>query len=209
MSRSTIFPVSSKDSYSQNDIVDFLMTFDERMVVSNSIRITGKVKVAASGNIANATALNTSQDINIDAETGIHSAFQSITCSCDNLGIIEQANEYPRYVKAKTSATMSSQQVLTDCANITELRCADNIHTKHVLRGNSEPDNLNKIPFSFKPDIAFNKTSDHIPFSKVGACKITLRLATDNMFLFGADVATANITYRLYDLRLEYLTSSM
>lgn len=207
MSQNTIFPLSTKDAYRQNDIVDFLLAFEDKAIVQNSIRITGKVRVGASGDITanNGTKLNTSLDVQIDGTVGIAGAFQSITCSSDQQGVIENQNEHPRYVKAKSVAQTTAQHLFTDTRNTTELRTGTDIHTRYLLAGN----NTNvvadtQIPFSWKPDCAFNKSSQNISYKKTGGVKLSVRLATDQQFLYGANAST--MSYALYDLRLEYKT---
>jgi hypothetical protein len=199
-----VYPISSKDNYVANDMVDFLLTFDNREIVQNSIRITGLLKVNNTGSFLTGQ-LSSATDVQFDSTVGIAGAFQGITCSCDNLGIVENQIEHPRYVKAKAVATTTPQLLLTDCQNTTELKNSNNVFSRCILGGNGQPANDgNKIPFSMKPDIAFNKSSNNIPFSKTGSCKISLRLATDAQFLYGANAAA--ITYKLYDLRVEYMT---
>jgi hypothetical protein len=206
MNSQTIFPLSVKQSYSPNDVVDFLISYEDKEIVQNSIRITGKVRVAA--DLTAAARITVTDDVKIDGTIGIHGAFQSITSSCDNVGILENQNEYPRYVKAKSAASTTAQMLFTDCQNTTELKAGVDDHTKYILIGNSTTSQDDaKIPFSFKPDIALNKTSENIAFNKCGGVKLSLRLATTSQFLYGT--AASNYNYALYDLRLEYIAAPM
>ena len=197
----SIFPISSKDKYTENDIIDFLMTFEDKMIVANSIRVTGTVKILNANGAA--PIAGSGVDWAIDGATGIHSAFQSITSSCDELGVISNVNEYPRYVKAKTSATQTRLQRVTDSLNTTELRCVSDASTAAILNGKKYTFGQS---FSFKPDIALNTSTTDIPWKKVGACKVSLRLATNNMFLFGAYHAANNLHFELSNIKLEYST---
>ena len=196
----SIFPVSSKDIYIENDIIDFLMTFEGKMIVANSIRVTGTVKIL---NATGGDPSSGASDWAIDSTTGIHSAFQSITSSCDQLGVISNVNEYPRYVKAKTSATQTRLQRVTDSLNTTELRCVSDASTAAILNGSKYTTGQS---FSFKPDIALNTSTTDIPWKKVGACKLSLRLATNNMFIFGATHAASNFVFQLSNIKVEYNT---
>lgn len=207
MSHNTIFPLSTKDAYRQNDIVDFLLAFEGKAIAQNSIRITGKVRVglAADVNANNGNRLDVTKDVQIDGTVGIAGAFQSITCSTDQQGVIENQNEHPRYVKAKSVAQTTAQHLFTDTRNTTELRTGADIHTRYLLAGNSTTVVADaQIPFSWKPDCAFNKTNQNISNKKTGGVKLSVRLATDQQFLYGADAST--MSYALYDLRLEYKT---
>lgn len=205
MSKVVVLPVSSKSFYEENDIVDFLLTFENSEIVMNSIRVSGQVKVNTTTDFDTAQ-LDNSQDVKIDSTVGIAGAFQSITCSCDKVGVIENQNEHPRYIKAKTAATVTPEQLLTDIEYTTELRNADDDFSRFLLGGSGEKGGNNRVPFSFRPDIALNKSSDNIPFSKTGAIKLSLRLATNNQFIYGDDAA--NYKFQLYDLRVEYLVKN-
>lgn len=214
MSHSTIFPMSTKDNYSQNDIVDWSLAFEDKAILQSSIRITGKVRVALKtalpgGGAVNAKArLDVIKDVQIDGTVGIAGAFQSVTCSTDQQGIIENQNEHPRYVKAKSVAQTTAQHLFTDTRNTPELRTGVDIHTRYLLAGNSNTDSSDVadtyIPFSWKPDIAFNKSSMNISHKKTGNLKISVRLATDQQFLYGTDAS--DHSYVISDLRLEYKT---
>ena len=127
-----VYPISSKDAYTQNDIVDFLLTFEGREIAQPSIRVSGLVKVSKSAAFDTTQLLDTS-DAQFDSTAGIAGAFQGITCSCDNLGIIENQIERGRYVKAKAAATVSPQQLLTDCRNTTELKSGNDTWSRRAL----------------------------------------------------------------------------
>ena len=66
----SIFPISSKDKYTENDIIDFLMTFEDKMIVANSIRVTGTVKILTAAGAA--PIAGSGVDWAIDGATGIH-----------------------------------------------------------------------------------------------------------------------------------------
>lgn len=196
-SLNSIFPISSKDQYSENDIVDFLLSFDNKMIVANSIRVSGNVVVTDTNGD---TVYPLASSWKIDGDVGIAGAFQSITSSCDMLGVIENQNEHGRYVKAKTGATQTRQQRATDTLNAPELKSFNDLSTAAILSGAKYGDGQH---FSWKPECALNKSTSHIPFKKTGACKLSLRLATNNMFVFGV---AAGMKYTLSNLKLEYLT---
>lgn len=202
MSQSTIFPLSTKDSYRQNDIIDWLLAFEDKAIVQNSIRITGNVRVVKSADFGDATKRVAADDkVQIDSVVGIAGAFQSITCSTDLQGVIENQNEHGRYVKAKSVSQTTEQHRFTDTRNITELKAARDVHTRYLLASNSSSADAS-VPFSWKPDCAFNRTSANISHKKTGGLKLSVRLATDQQFLYGDEASS--FTYELTDLRLEY-----
>ena len=195
----TIFPLSSKDAYSQNDIVDYILTFEDKQIVRNSIRISGKVAVTK---ISDKTAfVDGSKAVYYDSIAGISGAFQSITCSCDEVGVVENQNEYPRYVRTKANATMTSDQMCSESDKTLELKLGglDVKASTALIIGDGSG-----VDFSMKPDVAFNKSSANLPFNKTGVMKLSLRLSTNTQFLYGDDSAT--FQYQLSDLQLHYNT---
>ncbi|MDF1853368.1 MAG: hypothetical protein P1U85_21200 [Verrucomicrobiales bacterium] len=196
-----IFPQSFKSSYLQNDVVDMVMTFENQSMVAGSIQITGKLVINKAGTPIDYT--NT-DDVKFDSMVGIHSAFQAITCLTETGGVLENNNEYPRYVKCKAQVGFSNSQVGVESNLANELRTGDenSTITKALAINNG---NDRGISFSFQPDVAFNKSNAHIPFNKSGVMKLTLRLATNNQFLFGANM-DSTYSYEIQDLQLHYRT---
>lgn len=204
MSLNVIYPSSTRDVYSQNDIVDFLISYENKRVMMNSIRITGVVRVV------NASSpygrVDTSKDVKLDSVAGIHNAFQSITSSCDNFGIIENNTEYPRTYRMKMNASQVNTMMANESDKTCELRLGMDSKSKFLVLGNNAPDSDNgegkDVSFSFKPDIALNKSSDDISYGKCGALKVSLRLSTNSQFLYGNDAG--NYKYELRNLQLQY-----
>lgn len=212
MSINVINPVSTRSTYSQNDKVDFTIALSPgESVVKNSIRITGLLKVSNG-----ATNIKTTNNIYYDATCGISGVFQQIICSTQNQGVIETNSDYPRYVKSKMQAIMTPSQLASNSSNITELRCGSSTITNALLaRSGKVAGFTNKTSgalvdaeytsFSMVPDICFNKSDNHIAGSKTGQLHISLRLATNYQFLFGADVSTT-YAFTLKNLQLQYWT---
>ena len=198
-----IFPQSFKDAYVQNDVVDFMMTFENQSMLANSIRISGDLVINSTGTTPiTSNSADNAANVVFDSIAGIHSAFQAITCSAS--AVIENNNDYPRYVKAKAMSSLANTQFGTESSRVCELRSGDtssNI-SRAVATGNP---NSRGISFNFVPDIALNKSSDHIPFNKTGPCKVTLRLATNNQFLYGSG-NNSNYNYQIKNLQLHYRT---
>ena len=101
----TVQPANTKSSYSEYDSVDFELTFEQRQLVPNSIRIESDLDVYSAG-----TTLiddDGSSKIYIDPKIGAHSFVSSITTELQQAGVIENFQEYPRYVRMMTEATMA------------------------------------------------------------------------------------------------------
>lgn len=195
-----IYPTSQKSSYNPQDLVDFLLSFENKSIKQNSIRINGKV---------NCSAMTKTNDIQFDAQAGLHSLFQSITISSEKQGIWENNNHYPRYVKSKRQATVDSNDqvamsnfVNEGCFPIHDKVGQESNNTKYLLEG--YPDNLNQYSFSLKPDVSINKTDVNIGYSKTGQMQLSLRLASNTNFFYGNNAST--YTYTISDLELQYET---
>ncbi len=207
MSLNIIYPSSTRDKYSQNDIVDFLISYEEKRVLMNSIRITGVVRVVSTASPNG--RIDTSKKVNLDSVVGIHNAFQSITSSCDNFGIIENNTEYPRTYRMKMNASQPSTVMANESNKSCELRLGMDPKSKYLVLGNNAPDNDNgegkDVSFSFKPDIALNKSSGDISNAKCGALKVSLRLSTNSQFLYGDNAG--DYQYELRNLQLQYYSA--
>ena len=200
----TIFPQSFKSAYVQNDVVDFVMTFENQALLQQSLRITGDLVINSVGTTAmTSNSVDNAADVKFDSVVGIHGAFQAITCMTDN-GILENLNEYPKYVKAKAMSSLANTQFGTDAVRVSELRCGDTSGKMSKALATGNP-NSKKVSFAFSPDIALNKSTESVPFAKSGVCKVTLRLATNSQFLYGAG-NDINHNYQINNLQLHYRT---
>jgi len=204
MSLNTIFPNSVRSQYTENDIVDFLISIENQQVLRNSMTITGTVEVTDS----TGAKIDTSKDVAIDAVDGIHAAFQGITCSCDRAGVVENNTIYPLWYRMKMNASQLDTMMANESNKTNALRLGVNDKTKDLLLGNnaanSDAGTGSQLSFAFKPDIAFNKSNDDIRFGKTGNLQLSLRMATNRQFLFGKDAN--DYTYAVKDLQLHYYT---
>ena len=102
----SVQPENVKDYWSQNENVDFVLSFNQRKLIGNSVRIEGDLYCYSD---AGTTLLTAATDCKIDAKIGAHGLFSSIvtTFQSSSLGVIESQTEYPRLVKMETDATRS------------------------------------------------------------------------------------------------------
>lgn len=204
MSLNTIFPNSVRDTYTENDIVDFLISIENQQVLKNSMTITGTVEVVDS----NDNRIDTSKDVNIDAVDGVHALFQGITSSCDRAGVIENNIIYPLWYRMKMNASQLDTMMASETNKTSALRSGENSKTKFLLLGNNGADSDSgtgkRMSFAMKPDIAFNKSNDDIRVSKTGNLQLSLRMATNRQFLFGNNASS--YSYKVRDLQLHYYT---
>lgn len=185
----SILPQSQKDSYGQNENIDFNLSFEGQSIKRGSLRI--------SGNLALANVYATQ----IDGQTGIHGVFSSVVTEFQTKGVVENLQQYPRLHKMKMLARQDDPQTLSASVNVTSLKLPRDEMTTSFLAGAVR---LDTLPFCCKLDMMLNRTDSDIPYSKTGAVRISLRTASYAQFMTGASV---NTTYALTNLELHYQVS--
>jgi len=203
----SVIPENNKASYGEYDNIDMMMTFEGRSLNLNSVRIEGVLSVTQNGTSLSSTA-NEAKDIKLDKLVASHSVIESIQTSFQNGGLIENLNEYPRLVKALTSAT-EGVDAMNNASNVCQLKAPTDEMTNLLLKGvgvetqlttpiSTDPD------FSFKPKFCLNSAiGDHLPYSKSGAIRVSINLARTFAVLFGLDVDSTT-AYSISDLRLTF-----
>ena len=114
----TIFAQAPKASYSENDQIEWVMTFENKRLVSNSVRISGTLRVQHNG-----SNITHGQNVFMDSQVGIHSFFDNWNISMDNpnIGFVEQLNMYGRYVKQMNQTNQTSLQCQSETDKTVEL----------------------------------------------------------------------------------------
>ena len=113
-----VLPENVKDQYSEYDTVDFSLSFENRAMVCNSIRLEGDIEILNNGNPLCGVGGNTNdgtakaQDVFIDPLSGAHVVINSCVSTFQNVGVIENLTEYSRYVKMNTVGRNSRDDML-------------------------------------------------------------------------------------------------
>ena len=198
------FPISVKSQYNPNDIVDFLLSFENKSILPNSIRIKGILNIT--DNNGAATDITTTTNFNFDY-IGIHSFFSGFTSSSQKNGVIENwSSEYPRYTRAKYIANNSRQKLSSSSLSAPELKHGAVRSSKFLLANDARNTaDKNRVPFSFKPEIAWNKSNIAINHDKTGDIKLSLRLATAAQVF--ANPNAGNFSYNITELQVEYMST--
>jgi hypothetical protein len=208
-----IFPQSQQPIYAANENVDFILNLEGEKLVPGSVSIEGRV-VTFLDRTAPSYPLPYSR-VYIDGYAGAHALFRDFTTEFQQLGIVENFQNYPRYVKMQTMATSFDESVGTETNNSIELKCSSARIAKGYLEGvnsggNPYPGTGNAaegryLPFSIKPVIALNKTSGPLSSSSTGQIRVRVRLAPDNEVYYGEDI-TVNTSYDITELRMRFQT---
>ena len=80
-------PENYRDSYSQNNLIDFVLNYPQRKLVNSSIRITADLQIFTAGQPASVLVKN--MNVFIDPQAGAHSLFSTITTTLMKFGQIE------------------------------------------------------------------------------------------------------------------------
>ena len=215
-----VIPNNLKTSYGEFDVVDFTMSHPNRKLNIGSVRVEGEISVKYdaqflnSDNVVDGTHINGKQ-IYLDHLVGSHGIAEQITCEINaggNRQIIENLNEYPRFVKMASASTQGRNDMLNS-NNVCELKAPDNGITNALLQGITPPTDPTisqrvDPDFSFRPLICLNSGSGSLGYNKTGDIMLTLTLARTFALLHGNDV-NAKVSYSIQNLRVRYTTSPM
>jgi len=86
----SVEPENSKSSYTEYDNVDFVMNFEGRKLICNTVRLEGLLRVTTAGaNLPVSAGGDVTKKIYIDPSVGIHSVIDSVQTSLLTLGSVE------------------------------------------------------------------------------------------------------------------------
>lgn len=104
----SVLPENAKSGgYGEYDTVDFVVTFENRNLVNSSIRVEADLDVYSTGT----TKIAVTDKIYIDSKVGSHCFLSSVTTEFQTKSVVENIQEYPRYVKMIGETTLSEADV--------------------------------------------------------------------------------------------------
>lgn len=183
-------PSNKRDSYTQFDNIDFLLSAAGRKLVGGSVRLMGDVTVYSG------VEDPTTENISFDPLTGSHAWFSQIITSGSQVGQIENLNFYPHMVASKARATLAREDTFQShytCEN----RCADSVVAAALLKGTTplgqtedyDADLTTPMNFAVRPDFCLNNfvagTDNNLPFARVGDISISLIVSQSISVLYG------------------------
>ncbi len=214
-------PESSSAEYTPFQTVDFLLSTPGRKLLKNSIRVEGRIVarkdttnpyVPATAN-AVTSAIDREDNIKVDNVVGAHAFFDSWSCETQSKGVLENLQNYPRYISMTGRATLGKDDMLTS-KMVAEGRGPYEANGNYLLQpvvdqafvtGQAEqPLQRSKPSFSIKPMVCFNRTAGgDYSFDKNGFIRISTILAANRHAMFAGD---ADTNYVLEDLVCRYVT---
>tara|TARA_R110002012_G_scaffold109798_1_gene253924 strand:+ start:797 stop:1921 length:1125 start_codon:yes stop_codon:yes gene_type:complete len=194
-------PQSEKTTYTQFDQCSFLISVGTgRSLLPQSVRVLGDIAVLGSGT-------RSTNGRCWDKNIGAGGFIDSISVQTQNQGLIENIQNYPRYVAMDSCATLNELDMLNSI-NMCELKTVNQLQATKLANGIAptlttgtavvrDPD------FSVKPLCCVNKMSRDLPFDKTGIVTLQLNLQRDMTALFGSQ-QDSNTTYEISNLRVTY-----
>lgn len=214
-------PDSTSAEYLPFQTLDFTLQTPGRKLLKNSIRIEGRVIArtnttdpyvpATAG--ATSSAVDFASNIKVDNVAGFHCLFDSFTCETQTKGVLENLQNYPRFVAQHGRATLGPDDMLSSKL-LAEGRGPVEENGNYVLQpivdqsfvaGATEQPAERTVPsFSLKPMLCFNRQAGgDYSFDRNGFIRVSTILAANRHALFGG-VDTAN--YVLTDVVCRYVT---
>ena len=196
-------PINIKDTYDAYDVVEFLVRMPSgRQCKKGSMRINGFLKVEKTSPAGVTSAIDGTEGIYFNQYVGAHSFFRNLNVTV-NGRTIESLQNYPRYVGMISQHDGTPETMITSSAHAVEVKgCLNN----RLLVGSSPKG----CPFSIKPHISINKSSDDLPQSKYQDIKIMFQLgsAIESLYITGGVPQTPTISalaFHLSDLQLSWM----
>jgi hypothetical protein len=216
-----------RTSYGEFDTVDFDLEFEGRAMVCGSVRLNFEYRI-----LEGTVELSGNERIAFDGKIGGHSFFSSYNTSLQNVGLVENLVEAPRYHSMVANGSLSQDDLLA-AQYVCEARTPDvqiqrqnsqmrvpsdlgggaagtgrNQHNGSGAAGNAveRPDDKVRPDASIKPLIALNNVvgaNKLLNYSTSGQVRISVNLERDNVVLYGEDVG-ANTTYSLNSMRVTF-----
>ena len=183
------------------------------------MRVSGwlNVQVTPPGSF-NAQPVTSNSSVFVSPYAGVHSFFRNSTCSVNDR-TLESNTMYPRWASMVKQSKYTLEGLNSSSSALTELCGSQNnvllmgseiAPNTPVIPNVSPGTDIYSIPFSFKPEIALNKSSADLGQSTFPQMKIVFNLASAVEALYStasfAYVAAniASLQYNLLDVQLQW-----
>lgn len=209
-----IFPNNKRLNIGSLENIDFDISFPNRKIVCNSVRIEGTVIINSTGN----TRTLTTDAIFVDNMIGANAFFESYETSSNNRGILEYFQNAPRYHKM-VSTGFNTPDDMANISQTCELKSQNLQLSRNVFYGNvntsmtidlTAANTSDGQSFSIKPFFILNQVQRGVAGGDVnldnqtlGDLRVSIRTAKNNDALFGSG-ATADVNYQLSDVAITF-----
>lgn len=214
-------------TYGEFDTVDFDLDFEGRALVCGSVRLNFEYRILEAG-----AELAGNERISFDGKIGGHAFCSSYNTSFQNIGLVENLVEAPRYHAMKANGSLSQDDLLS-AQYVCEGRSPDvqiqrqnsqmrvvsdvgggaagTARNQHNGSGQTAFANLRagdtvSPDCSIKPHIAINNVvgaNALLNYSTSGQIRVSVNLERNNVVLYGEDVG-GNTSYELTNMRVSF-----
>jgi hypothetical protein len=203
-----IAPVENqKDYYESYDILDFVVSFENRKLNCNNVRLLADVEILDGSN-----HIVVDKKTFIDGLVGGHSFIGSLACQTMNQGSVETIQDYPKIVSVLSRATMTEQDTFNSHRSC-ELRTPSEVVSNLLIKGTCQ-DSQSVYSSSVNTDTdmsivlmtCFNSAVNDakLPYSLTGDIRYTIQLPSELGVMWGDSTIGGLIKYRLKNVRLSY-----
>ncbi len=201
------------NGFTEFNSADFVLTGDGRKMMKNSLRMEFELECRNPA----AALKTTAESFSCDNMIGYHGLVESVSVSGEGqLGMVEQLNNYPRYVKMVAAASMDVSDLM-DSAMVAEGRGPRQENGEYVLervvtsnKNASDAYQFYNANGALKLKCCLNRMSgDDYSFDKYGALRVSVNFARANHFFQGVDAvnaAGATASYKVVNLAMSYRT---
>jgi len=181
-------PSNKRETYTDFDNIDFLVSATGRKLVMGSVRLVGDMTIYPDGSNP------VTESISFDGLTGSHAWFSQIITSGSNVGQIENLNFYPHYVASQSRAQLTREDTFNSqytCEN----RCPDGVVSSALLKGPTpllqSETSFATTPMNMAPKLKFclnnpvAGSDSNMAFAVVGDLTVSLIVSQSISVLYG------------------------
>ena len=201
-----VAPSNDAADFQELNSIDFELLSPGRKLLKNSISIEFRLEVTSDG-----VSPVAARQISLDNKIGYHGVFESWTTSTAQAGILENTQDYPRYVGMVAAATLDENDLLNvryqaEGRSLTQDGGRYALQQPRIRNKNATPvEHLEERECSIYPKIALNSVvGGDYNFDKNGSIRISTNLARNNNFLFGPQMAGSS--YKISNVKLHYIS---
>lgn len=201
-----VAPSNDAADFQEFNSIDFELLSPGRKLLKNSISIEFRLAVISDG-----VSPVAARQVSLDNKIGYHGVFESWATSTAQAGIIENTQDYPRYVAMVAAATLDENDLLNvryqaEGRSLTQDGGRYALQQPRIRNKNATPvEHLEERECSIYPKIALNSiVGGDYSFDKMGSIRISTNLARNNNFLFGPQMAGSS--YTISNVKLHYIS---
>lgn len=203
-----IAPVENqKDYYEAYDILDFVVSFENRKLNCNNIRLLAEVEI-----LDGTSHIAVDKKTFIDGLVGGHSFIGSLACQTMNQGALENISDYSKVISVLARATMTEQDTFNS-HRVCELRTPSEVVSNLLVKGTVQSPSTTYVAnrntdtdMSVVLMTVFNSAVNDakLPYTLTGDIRYTIQLPSELGIMWGDSTIGGLIRYRLKNVRLSY-----